>query len=243
MGVGDLLDGGDPRAVGAEAVGPLRTGPLGLAALQVARGDVVGHRVTGDPAAGAHDHRELALVVEAAHHRRAAHRRSRGSGGGGELHEHQRLRGPLAAGLGDVVGVVETDPEDRPGRGHGGQQCDLLQRPRTAPFAPLAPCGGPLRERGVPQNVKHCEALVGERGHPAVRDGPGARVLGVVRDERGEAHGGSVRECSRGSVWAVCGSSKSGSKAPQNRGKGPSRSGTRAGVQPRGYARLAPWQA
>ena len=72
LGVGHLVGGRDPRPPRAERVGALRARPLRLAALQVARGDVVGHRVAGDLAAGAHHERQLALVVEPVHDRRAA---------------------------------------------------------------------------------------------------------------------------------------------------------------------------
>ena len=50
---------------GHGAVEALRARPLALGALQVARGEVVGHRVAGDLAARAHDDGQLALVVEA----------------------------------------------------------------------------------------------------------------------------------------------------------------------------------
>ena len=52
------------------AVGALAAHPLRLAALQVARADVVGHRVPRDLVVGAHDDRQLSLVVELLRHRR-----------------------------------------------------------------------------------------------------------------------------------------------------------------------------
>src|ERR671913_572033 len=59
--IGHLVGGRDPRAPRAEAVGALGARPLRLAALQVARADVVGDGVAGDLRVGAHDDDELAL--------------------------------------------------------------------------------------------------------------------------------------------------------------------------------------
>src|SRR4051812_21669278 len=156
----ELVGGGHPRPPWAEGVGALGPRPLRLAALQVARGDVVGDGEAGHRAARAHDDHELALVIEAPHDAGRAHgpvgRRARA---GRLLEDDRRLR-RRGALLGGMRGVVEPDAEDRPRPRHGREQAHVAQRPGLA-------VGGRLVARG--ELVEHRRA-VGEGGHVVARD-------------------------------------------------------------------------
>ena len=97
------------------------------APLEVARGQVVGHRIARDLAVGAHDDRQLALVVQAPDDGRRVHRRARRGHRAGQLHEddrHLRQLGVLLLRMGEVV---QADAEDR-ARDVGREQLDLVER-------------------------------------------------------------------------------------------------------------------
>ena len=178
--VGELVGGGDPRpprAGGVEALGPR---PLRLAALEVAGADVVGDRVAGDLAPGAHDHGELALVVEAPDHRRDGQRIARRDRGARELHEDDRRLRRLASGLRGVVAVVQADAEDRPRPRDRRQQPHLGQSVLGAlePGSDRRPPGGPgpSRRRARPPGRRaprlraepHCRARTSPAAWPAI---------------------------------------------------------------------------
>ena len=96
----DLVDRGDPGPERAERVGALGPRPLRLAALEVTCGDVIGDAVAGDPSAGAHDDRQLALVVKPAHHLWTPDRSARRRRGSPDLDEDERRFGCRRARLG-----------------------------------------------------------------------------------------------------------------------------------------------
>ena len=140
LGVGDLVGRGDPRADRAEGVGALGARPLGLAALEVAGGHVVGDAVARDrPSPPDHD-RQLALVVQPPHDLRAD-----GSGRRAARPSRATLTNTIGnsgfcpAGLLDVLGVVEPDPVDRRRIGDRREQRDLVERPRRRRRRGVAP--------------------------------------------------------------------------------------------------------
>ena len=153
-GVRDLVGGRDPRAVRAERVGALGARPLRLAALEVARGHVVGDAVAADLARPRRSR-------SSARPRSRAGARPRGStigppGGAtepGDLDEHDRDLRLLAAGLGDVLGVVEPDRVHRSRARDRREQRHVGQRPR------LRRRSAPIRRRRARRRPR----AVGER--------------------------------------------------------------------------------
>ncbi len=114
---------GDDGADGAEGVEALAAGPLAVALLEVAGGDVVDADVAADEgadvlggaqvaAAAADDDAELALVVDAAGEGGHADDAVGSEEGGWGLEEEEGLFGDLVAELGGVVAVVAADAED-----------------------------------------------------------------------------------------------------------------------------------
>ena len=77
-------------------------------------------------AAGADHDRELTLVVEERRDAREVHVVVRADHAGDLLVEEHRVLRCLHPGLGDVVGVVETDGQELPGL-DGRQQADLVK--------------------------------------------------------------------------------------------------------------------
>lgn len=134
VGVHVGLHPGAQRAGGVEALG---AGPLLLALLHIAGGDVVGAGVAeddvldalaGDLAAhAADDHGQLGLVVQVVREGGVLDRVAGADHRGGGLEEGDRRVGDLVAEFGGVLRVVAADGHDLVGE-HGGQQPDLVQR-------------------------------------------------------------------------------------------------------------------
>ena len=177
------LDPRPERAEGVEALGP---GPLAVAALKVARRDVVGDGVAEDevervagidvPAQPADDHGELTLVADLAGLRGHDDGVTGADDGRVGHEEHQRGRRRLAAHLASVLGVVLPDADDLAARDDRREQADvrdLVDRP------------GQLDAlvEGVAGDL--CDLL------PCPVDEPVGRVL--ARGEPRDAHGCSLR--------------------------------------------------
>ncbi len=134
VGVHVGLHPGAQRAGGVEALG---AGPLLLAPLHVAGGDVVGagvakddvtHALAGHLAAhAADDHGQLGLVVQLFGEGGVLDRVAGADHRGGGLEEGDRRLGDLVAEFGRVLRVVAAHGHDLVGE-HRGQQPDLVQR-------------------------------------------------------------------------------------------------------------------
>ncbi|EGJ74509.1 putative 2-keto-4-pentenoate hydratase/2-oxohepta-3-ene-1,7-dioic acid hydratase [Streptomyces sp. Tu6071] len=183
----------DPGAERAGAVEALGAGPLLLAALGVAGGDVVGTGVAEDHVLGAfaghlaahaadHDG-EFRLVRQLLGEGGVRDRVAGAAHGGGGLEEGDRVLGDLVAHLLGVLRVVAADGHDLAGQ-RGRQQADLVQGDLGAGQLELG-------ERDALDDVEdepvRVLALDGSEGHIAV-DG-----------ESGDAHGWRVPLCWSGS--------------------------------------------
>ncbi len=105
--------------------------PVADAALIVAgiARDMVERAARRDVAAFlADDERKLAFIVEIVAHLRLHHRLEVADLTAGEAGEQRRLLGDGAAGLGDMVAVVEADADDLAGIGDDGCKGDLVER-------------------------------------------------------------------------------------------------------------------
>lgn len=132
VGVHVGLHPGSQRAGGVEALG---TGPLLLALLHIAGGDVVGAGVAeddvldalaGDLAAhAADDHGQLGLVVQVVREGGVLDRVAGADHRGGGLEEGDRRVGDLVAEFGGVLRVVAADGHDLVGE-HGGSSRTLF---------------------------------------------------------------------------------------------------------------------
>src|SRR5438128_6070230 len=188
--IADLVAADDDGTDGAERVERLATGPLPVAELEVARGDVVEAGVAEDvrervlgadlTRGGADDHAELGLVVDLGRQRGVpSDVVARADDRGRELGEDEWRRWRLRAGLRGVVAVVPPDrdnlarPRDRGEEAELGEWCSLATDPgrvnASQPVDGGRAAGQQLRHRsraGVDDGGRQKRTLVGDHREP-----------------------------------------------------------------------------
>src|SRR5690606_5540488 len=183
--IGNFVPGYEPGADRTEGVAAFALVPLPAAfGLKMALADVVANAIAGDivhrvgliDVAGllADDHRELAFPVRLDRVLGNDHVVVRADDGAGRLHEDDRLFGDLGAGLGGMVGIVETDADELADLADAG--ADPLVRAQ-------------LRQAGGVDRPDFREALVGQGSTGKVGDDAAEVADGAVRGKNGGLFG------------------------------------------------------